>query len=762
MAQLEDIVGNNVQKLQELNAVINQLSNSYMTLVKSVGTTASEINKGVDGYTKLKVIQEQTAEQTKKLGEAEQQAEKIAKEQAASMAALEKMRAKGLEQMAKAESKEREMTEAMSLEVKSIKDAELQNKALTEARKKLNLTTEEGKKKAQEYNNTIDKNTEFIRKNSDAATKQRMNIGNYKSALDGMPGSLGKVGSSMSQLDRVMKVIATTNPFTLIMVAVTGLISLLAKLWSSTDSGGTKMKAIFEGFKAVFDVLIKRAADFAGGLVKIFSGDFRAGAEQMSSAFGGIGEQIKQASKAAHDYEMAMDAIDDLHTSFISDEAKLRKEIAELEYASQDQTKSMSERESAIKSAMEKEMQLVNFKKTESLKIYDEEIKKVAKLSGMEEDFIRGLIDLPAESVEAMRETSSEVGKFYDLYGDNIKKLEEAYAGTLVAETQFFEQGKRNISKLTGFQEQAREKREEDDKAALERSLSRSQTISQTATISAEQIITDAHIEGLQAREQATFDFTDREIKRIEEVAEEKRKISLGYVSQSQEIGQYLLDFNQSAIDAESQKLAESKAYELQVAGDNEAKREEIEKKYDKEATKLKIKQAKQNKAVAIFDSTINLAKAIIAALTIVPPASFVMAALTAVLAGVQLATIVATPIPKFSRGTKYAPDGLISVAENGKELIKTRSGQLLMASEPALLTGMKGATIYSNAETDALLKMRNVGYDSRDLKRTLETNNEKLIRTIQNKKEIHITPPRGSRITEREGAYFKRYLNGF
>ena len=136
------------------------------------------------------------------------------------------------------------------------------------------------------------------------------------------------------------------------------------------------------------------------------------------------------------------------------------------------------------------------------------------------------------------------------------------------------------------------------------------------------------------------------------------------------------------------------------------------------------------------------------------------MGILAGVLGTVQIGLIAAQPIPQFAKGTRNAPDGVISVAERGQELIQTRSGKVLMATRPTILSGMKGARIYSNPETEALLKMRNIGYDSKDLRDTLERNNDKLIRTIRDKREVYITPPKGSRITERQGDYFRTYLN--
>lgn len=59
------------------------------------------------------------------------------------------------------------------------------NKLLREEQRKLNLETGEGIKRNKEINKEIDKNTSFIKKNSDALVKQKMSIGGYSAAITG-------------------------------------------------------------------------------------------------------------------------------------------------------------------------------------------------------------------------------------------------------------------------------------------------------------------------------------------------------------------------------------------------------------------------------------------------------------------------------------------------------------------------------------------------------------------------------------------------
>ena len=110
-------------------------------------------------------------------------------------------------------------------------------------------------------------------------------------------------------------------------------------------------------------------------------------------------------------------------------------------------------------------------------------------------------------------------------------------------------------------------------------------------------------------------------------------------------------DSEQDALDEQrSKKLIGERAYEAQSAALKQ-KRVEEEKKLNERINAEKRKQAQITKAIAVFEAGLNFSKALIAALTIAPPASFTAEAITAAIAGVQLAAVIASPLPKFKKG---------------------------------------------------------------------------------------------------------------
>jgi hypothetical protein len=208
--------------------------------------------------------------------------------------------------------------------------------------------------------------------------------------------------------------------------------------------------------------------------------------------------------------------------------------------------------------------------------------------------------------------------------------------------------------------------------------------------------------------------------------------------------------------------MENAKAYELQLAGDNAAKREEIEKKYEAESKKLRQRQAKADKAQALFTAIINTAKAVTAALASGPLIGQILAGIMAALGAAQIGVIASQPIPAFARGTRRAPRGLAWVGERGRELIAGPGGVALTPGTASLVNlGRGGQRIYNNRETEAILRAAG-GADSgevRQLVGKLDEGNRAVVQAIRNKRELHISDG-GRRITERGNGYSRTYLD--
>ena len=84
----------------------------------------------------------------------------------------------------------------------SIERARAKIKALTLEQSKLNLVTAEGRKRNDEINKSLDKYTEFIRKNVSAAEKQRMNVGNYQGSAKIIVDAMERARQKVVQVEK--------------------------------------------------------------------------------------------------------------------------------------------------------------------------------------------------------------------------------------------------------------------------------------------------------------------------------------------------------------------------------------------------------------------------------------------------------------------------------------------------------------------------------------------------------------------------------
>lgn len=179
----------------------------------------------------------------------------------------------------------------------------------------------------------------------------------------------------------------------------------------------------------------------------------------------------------------------------------------------------------------------------------------------------------------------------------------------------------------------------------------------------------ERQIEDLEKQEEANETAKDKEIARIEELAE------TGAISEE---------------EAEARKRA---------AEDKTAKKnEEIARK----KAALQTRQAKLEKATNIVQTIMATALAVTKSLP-----NLVLAGIVAAMGAVQLATIVAQPIPKYAKGTKDHKGGLAWVGDGGvSETIITNKGMYLTPDTPTLVDLPKGAKVIPYAIDMEVMKM--------------------------------------------------------
>lgn len=138
----------------------------------------------------------------------------------------------------------------------------------------------------------------------------------------------------------------------------------------------------------------------------------------------------------------------------------------------------------------------------------------------------------------------------------------------------------------------------------------------------------------------------DEITKNEEKAAAERKAIRDGAFQLAAFAGQALLDASNQQSQEELATLEEQKNKKLVN-----------EKEYQRRLKEIKNKQAQDAKKQAIYQATLDFSAALINALTFKPanavPASLIFAS---VLAAANLAKIIATPVPKFQKGTLAVP----------------------------------------------------------------------------------------------------------
>ena len=212
------------------------------------------------------------------------------------------------------------------------------------------------------------------------------------------------------------------------------------------------------------------------------------------------------------------------------------------------------------------------------------------------------------------------------------------------------------INKVTKADEKAQKERQRNLKKWL-------QTASQAVSTIGDLVGTlyDGQLDKIEEESEANTDAHDSEIERIELLKEQK-------------------------IISEEEAQARKRAAEDKTR----KKEEELEKRRQD----IQYKQAVWDKAANIANASIATALAITEALP-----NFVLAALVGAMGAVQVATIMATPIPQYAKGTDNHTGGPAIVGDGGKKEIVVYSGKAWITPDvPTLVDLPRGTQVLPDA----------------------------------------------------------------
>lgn len=250
--------------------------------------------------------------------------------------------------------------------IESIQSLTKANKELREERNKLNISTEQGKKRAQEINAVIDQNTSKIKSNVSALEQQKINIGNYASALDNViPGFASLNQGIQGGVESVKKFTTATKGwmmlgFGVILAALVTVFTLIKTAISQNNVLFDKFEDITNAVGVVVQVVVGRIGKLGEALVALASGNFNEAINLTSQAFGGLADEIENATRQQQLFLDLSRELEDSQRALRIEVAKQENEIKRLVVAAKNRNLTFDEQEDLLRRALRLEEELVS------------------------------------------------------------------------------------------------------------------------------------------------------------------------------------------------------------------------------------------------------------------------------------------------------------------------------------------------------------------------------------------------------------------
>jgi len=387
--------------------------------------------------------------------------------------------------------------------VESINSITKASKALREERSKLNLQSVEGQKRVKEINAELDKNNSKIKDNVSALEKQRINVGNYKSALDGVHPALGKVGQGLeagtqgfkAMTLQALRFIAT--PIGAILAAIVAVFTLLKAAVSQNNEILDKFENITNAVGVVLNVIIGRVGKLGEALIALATGDFNKAIDLTAQAFGGLADEIGSALAQGQLYLDLSRDLEDAQRALRIETAKQENEIKRLVVAAKNRNLTFDEQEALLRKALTLEQALVD-KRAENAQ---KDLVITAKRIALDRELSQTSEETFDEFVNRLVESSKLGDEQVDEIVTKIEALEQARGSSLA----FQEKLENNLSAIQEKRAAALEKQNKalEEQAALERAVRRAQNVSDTS-------VDDPLINAFTDRAEVITDINDR------------------------------------------------------------------------------------------------------------------------------------------------------------------------------------------------------------------------------------------------------------
>lgn len=211
-------------------------------------------------------------------------------------------------------------TEQAAISIKSLTDA---NRKLREERKLLDITTDDGRKRIDAINASLDRNDKLIKQNSSSLEKQRLNVGNYTNSIkDAVPFldkfTSGAVSSAQGIAGMAKSSLAfLATPIGAAIGAIGLAIGALTQYINGSDEAGDRFAKTTAALGFVFEklkIIVENVGGFIFDTIEFIAG----GVEKVIGFLNpAAGAAIEAAKKAGAELAALQDDIENRENAFI-------------------------------------------------------------------------------------------------------------------------------------------------------------------------------------------------------------------------------------------------------------------------------------------------------------------------------------------------------------------------------------------------------------------------------------------------------------
>ncbi len=154
---------------------------------------------------------------------------------------------------------------------------------------------------------------------------------------------------------------------------------------------------------------------------------------------------------------------------------------------------------------------------------------------------------------------------------------------------------------------------------------------------------------------------------------------------------------NEEAAQAEQERITRLVEQNVITEEEGESRKRAAEEQTAKRNEELEKKKAALQYKQAVFQKATDLAQAGISTALAITKAvpNFILAGIVGAMGAIQVATILATPIPKYAKGTDYHHGGPAIVGDGGRhEIVLFNGGAWITPDSPTLVDIPTGATV--------------------------------------------------------------------